>query len=190
MAEPYRFIGVDQCLADIGRGLGQASRELFLKSQTMVGTLAMKSADVVLSFEMTSNAARQTDDVSAGLPLLGAKTLSLSQATADAQQVNRCTITLSVVPVLAAPDAAAPPPASTPAPAPATLSVSDAQLTALAAALRTAAAHSPGDAPAFARTQAALDRIDGLLRARDFTAARAALTAFAEEHLPQAKTPS
>ena len=107
MSKALQFIGIDDLLTDIGRGIGSANRELAVSSRSVIGSLAVKSASVNLSFEMTSTASQRRDSVSAGGPLFGAKTLSIGTQTFDQNQTNRCTIGLEIV---AVPDAAPTPP--------------------------------------------------------------------------------
>jgi hypothetical protein len=107
MSKALQFIGIDDLLTDIGRGIGSANRELAVSSRSVIGSLAVKSASVNLSFEMTSTASQRRDSVSAGGPLFGAKTLSIGTQTFDQNQTNRCTIGLEIV---AVPDAASAPP--------------------------------------------------------------------------------
>ncbi len=96
-----RFIGIDALLTDIGRGIGLGARELVLRSRSDIGGLAVKTAEVNLSFEMTSRAAQTRDGLEADLPLLGAKTISLVSAAQEEQRINRCSIRLEIVAIVA-----------------------------------------------------------------------------------------
>src|ERR1051326_8036293 len=51
-----KFISIGALMEDIGRGIGIANKELVTRSQTSIGALADKSADVSVSFELTSTA--------------------------------------------------------------------------------------------------------------------------------------
>lgn len=96
--EQLKFIGIPDLMRDIGLGIGTASKELVYASSTKVGTLAIKSADVTVSLELTSAFTRREDGIS--VLGAGAKTLSLSSDTSKETQNNRCTITLSIVSVI------------------------------------------------------------------------------------------
>lgn len=100
MSDLQKFIGVDAMLTDIGRGIGLANKELVMRSKSDLGSLAVKTADVTVSFEITSVAEKSKYNVSSDYPLLlGAKTLSFGTDTFEEKQINRCTITLNIVAV-------------------------------------------------------------------------------------------
>lgn len=93
------FVSIAALMEDIGRGIGQANYELVTRSQTSIGALAVKTADVTVNFELTSAATRRGEQVALDAPLAGAKTLSYGTETFEEKHINRCSITLSIVSV-------------------------------------------------------------------------------------------
>ena len=98
-----RFAAIQEALVDIATGIGQGSANLTALSQSPVGTLAVKTAEVVIDFEMTSNAFRREGDLT--LPALGVKSLTFAVARSgeEKRDTNRGKITLQIVSVLPQP---------------------------------------------------------------------------------------
>ena len=101
MAESPRFIAVGDLLAEIGAGLGRANAEVAMRAANPIGTLVVKSAEVDLSMELTSQAQSNRVGAAAGVPLLGAKTLSFGSESLKSSSVNRLQIKLQLVAVQA-----------------------------------------------------------------------------------------
>lgn len=105
-----KFLNVEDLFRDIGLGLGTASLEMYNRSAgNPVGALAIKTAEVTVTMELTSAATKRNDTIGAEVPALGAKTLSFatgSTATAETAN-NRLAVTLQIVSVI--------PPKETPA---------------------------------------------------------------------------
>ena len=100
--ELIKIIGVGDLLKDIADGVGSAHHRLWETSNTPIGTLAVKDAEVKVDFEMSSSGSTRTADATlpSPLPFLGAKTFSVGTASTDARQSNRATITLRIVNVM------------------------------------------------------------------------------------------
>jgi len=99
MAGSPVFIGVDKLLEDIGRGVGIAGRTVAISSKSDVGTLAVKTCDIDVSFELTSSGATASSGGSVDLPLLGAKTITLTSTKQSSVLHNSCRIRLHIVSV-------------------------------------------------------------------------------------------
>ncbi len=99
MAERPSFAAVPDLMRDIGVGIGNAAAEVVRRSRSAVGTLAVKDADVSVEFEMTSAAVSTQQGLNVGVPLLGAKTLSVGTVAARQADTStgRVTIRLHIV---------------------------------------------------------------------------------------------
>ena len=104
MADRSVFIATPDLLAQIGEGIGKAHENLwnFSRAGAEVGVLAVKDAQVTVSFELTSIAEQTHDSTSlpSPFPLLGAKTFTVTSNSETQTAVNKATIVLNIVNVM------------------------------------------------------------------------------------------
>src|SRR5687768_18552491 len=105
MDDPYKFISTSELLAQIGEGIGRAHENLRRHSRPAseeVGMLAVKTAQVNVNFELTSNGSKNVKDVGLpdGLPFLGVKTFTFTETVDNKSIINRATIVLNIVNVI------------------------------------------------------------------------------------------
>lgn len=90
-----KFVGIDALLSSVGSGIGAANRQLVANSSSTVGTLAVKSADVKLQFELSSTSTENGLVV----PKPGAKTITFGTERTQVESSNKCEINLHIVSV-------------------------------------------------------------------------------------------
>ncbi|MDB5251682.1 MAG: hypothetical protein JWP27_851 [Flaviaesturariibacter sp.] len=97
----YKFISVEQMMTDIGKGIGNANRQMQKLSQTSINSLAVKDGSITVQFELTSKSESTANglDIPGLQPLLGAKTFRLTSDTATEQVINKASIVLNIVSV-------------------------------------------------------------------------------------------
>ncbi len=187
--EPLRFIGIGDLLVELGTSIGSGSKALVTNSASRLGTLTVRTVDVDLSFEMSSNAINNTLQIDNPLAtVFGAKTLSISSGTTQETQTNRCTIKLQIVNVADMPQQQPQQP-QVPAVQPAQPSptadekVMRAELEAALKAAEGVITRANLDPNTRAALETELNSVAALLQANNIAGAEAALAQFLARHL-------
>jgi hypothetical protein len=104
MSDDYKFITTTDLLSQIGEGIGLAHENLAKHtiSTQEIGMLAVKNAEVTVSFELTSvaSSATSTAGVPSPFPLSGAKTFSFTSKDDSTTIINKATVVLNIVNVM------------------------------------------------------------------------------------------
>jgi hypothetical protein len=112
MADDYKFITTTELLSQIGEGIGQAHENLVKHSKagSHIGVLAVKNAEVTVTFELTSSASTNTDSLGlpSPFPVSGAKTFSFTSKEESATLINKAKVVLNIVNIMPPAETATP----------------------------------------------------------------------------------
>jgi hypothetical protein len=104
MADDFKFITTRELLSQIGEGIGQAHENLIKHSKpgSEIGVLAVKNAEVTVTFELTSSATTNTDTLGlpSPFPVSGAKTFSFTSKDENNTLINKAKVVLNIVNIM------------------------------------------------------------------------------------------